>query len=368
MAPPRRRSPASVIDRLFRDPRRFEFFQAVRLLEWQAARDQRDLRLEPRKPVGRDHDPRREVVRLATEPSLTFPGNEIATAEAPAGGKPGTLTVTFLGLVGPVGVLPQHYTEHVIRALRQRSRSLRDFLDLFHHRSLSLFYRAWAKYRLPVAYERMPERSNGHAADPVTTAVAAFAGVATPGLQHRLAVEDSTLLHYAGLLSGEVRSATGLQSMLSDFLGRPVAIDTFVGGWLTIAPEGQSRLPTADEPMGQYCRLGFDSVAGERAWDVQGRFRIRVGPLDLPTFAAFMPEGRDMARLRDLVRFAVGPELDFDVEVTLAAASVPQCRLADGADDDTNVGLESRLGWNSWLMHGPSPEDRKDAVFPTRDL
>ena len=65
MAPPRRRSPASVIERLFRDPRRFEFFQAVRILEWQAARESRDPRLEPRKPVGRDHDPRREVVRLS---------------------------------------------------------------------------------------------------------------------------------------------------------------------------------------------------------------------------------------------------------------------------------------------------------------
>lgn len=362
MAASRRRSPAALIDRLFSEPRRFEFFQAIRLLEWQARRDARDARLNPRLPIGHDHDPRREVVRLRTDTALTFPGTEVIAAEAPGEGGVGALSVAVMGLIGALGVLPQHYTELVIRQYRQRSRSLRDFLDLFHHRSLSLFYRAWAKYRLPVAFEQHANRPDG-AADPVTTAISAFIGLATPGLQGRLSVEDSALLHYSGLFAAQVRSENGLQSLLSDFLGRRVQVDSFVGGWLQIAPDSQTRLACPDLPDGQYARLGVDSVAGERAWDVQGRFRLRIGPLDYEQFLVFMPEGREMARLRDLTRMYVGPDFDFDVEVTLKADAIPELRLA-GADEPDGA----RLGWNTWLLEGESLFDRADATFTVCDL
>lgn len=362
MAATRRRSPAALIERLFSEPRRFEFFQAVRLLEWQARREARDSRLSPLLPIGRDHDPRREVVRLRADMALTFPGTEVTAAEPPDAGKAGTLNIAVMGLTGALGVLPQHYTELVIRQLRQRSRALRDFLDLFHHRSLSLFYRAWAKYRLPVAFEEHERGADG-AMDPVTTAVSAFIGLATPGQQGRLAVKDSTFLHYSGLLASQVRSEHGLQAMLSDFLGRPVRLDSFVGGWLPIAPDSQTRLASADQPDGQYARLGLDTVAGERAWDVQGRFRLRIGPLDYGQFLVYMPEGTEMARLRDLTRMYVGPELDFDVEVTLKADAVPELRLA-GPEEVVGA----RLGWNTWLLDGPSLFDRADATFAVSDL
>lgn len=366
MAAPRWRSPAALIDSLFQDPRRFEFFQAVRVLEWQARRDARDPRADPRRPIGHDHDPRREVVRLRTDISLAFPGNELTTAEAPEGGGGGTLVTSVMGLVGAIGVLPQHYTELLILQIRSRSRALRDFLDIFHHRSLSLFYRAWAKYRLPVAFERTGDGGAGGtpgAMDPVTTAVSAFVGLATPGLQTRLAIPDSALLHYSGLLSSEVRSEHGLRALLSDYLGRPIRVEAFVGSWLPIAVGEQSRLASPTQPQGQYARLGIDTVAGERAWDVHGRFRIRIGPLDYAQFQVFMPEGREMARLKDLTRVYVGPELDFEVEVTLQSAAVPELRLAA-----PGTAGEPRLGWNTWLLDGPSLRDRDDAVFHIDDL
>lgn len=367
MAAPRRRSPASVIDSLFRTPGRFEFFQAVRLLEWNARRDAGDDRLVPGKPVGpgkplgQDHDPRHEVVRLRADVSLTYPGTELTatTTEPPADGRPGTLTVTVMGLVGAMGVLPQHYTELVVKALRNRSYGLRDFLDLLHHRSLSLFYRAWAKYRLPVSVEQADARGG---ADPATTAVSSFVGLGTPALAKRMAVGDGTLLHYAGLLSHEVRSAAGLQAMLSDLFACPVAVDSFVGGWIPIPEPEQSRLPGHSpgpgQPDGRHCRLGVDAVAGTRVWDVQGRFRVRIGPLDHRRFAAFLPDGAEMAEMRDLVRFYAGPDLDVDVQVVLRADAVPPCRL-EGRDGTPGT----RLGWDSWVLEGASPADRGDAVF-----
>ncbi|PWC37557.1 type VI secretion system baseplate subunit TssG [Azospirillum sp. TSO35-2] len=362
MARPRRQPPASVIDRLFRAPHRFDFFQAVRVLEWQARRDARDSRTAPRHAVGHDHDPREEVVRLRADTSLTFPGNQVAGAEPGADGKPPQLVGAFMGLVGPLGVLPQHYTEMMIRSLRERNRGLRDFFDVFHHRAFSLFYRAWAKYRLPVSFER--GQGGGNEPDPVTTAIASVVGIGQPSLANRLVVEDETLLHYAGLMARGARSANDLQEMLSDYLGRPVTVESFVGGWLPIPPDGQTRLPSAAEPQGLHCRLGIDALAGDRAWDVQGKFRLRIGPLDREQFHDFMPEGREFRKLQDLARLYVGPELDFELQVTLEPAHVPAARLASG-DDDRNA---ARLGWNGWVLHAPSPVERADAVFPMQDL
>ena len=147
MAAQGRRSPAAVIEQLRAEPEGFAFFQAVRLLEAQAAR-------EERRPVGEDHAPERESVRFRSAPSLAFPRSEVrGLSRGGADARPLELEVAFFGLIGPLGTLPAHYNELVLERLRLRDTTLRDFLDLFHHRALSFFYRAWRKYRLPFAFE-----------------------------------------------------------------------------------------------------------------------------------------------------------------------------------------------------------------------
>lgn len=354
MATSRRRTRASVIEALFSEPHRFGFFAAVRLLDWAARRERRGGSAEVRRSVGEDADPRAEVVRIRTATHPAYPGNEITAATEGQNGAPPSLTITFLGFVGPSGVLPQHYSDIVIKALRDKSASLRDFLDLFLHRTASLFYRAWAKYRLPVAYERsIGERD----ADPVTGAVRGLIGIATPGLENRLAVPDAALLHYAGHFAHRPRSASALEALLSDFFARPVEVKQFQGGWLRLDPASQTRMPGAMVPLGQYNRLGVNSVCGDRVWDVQGNIRIHLGPLNLDEFRAFMPEGKEMRRLADLTRLYIGLDLDFDVQATVHKDSVPMLQLADA------VGKEPRLGWNTWLLAGPSPVHRSDPVF-----
>jgi len=353
MAAARGRPRPSLIDRLFREPERFRFFQAVRLLEREAAREAEvDRRIEPRRPIGEDAEPVVEIVRFRATPSLAFPPGEISSLKRANGHRP-EMSVSFFGLAGPSGVLPQHYTTTLIRALREKSLSLRDFLDVFNHRLISLFWRAWAKYRLPVAYEQGARRGG----DAITEALRALTGISGEHLRERTCVADETFIHYSGHLSHFPRSASGLGAMLSDYFGRPVHVQQFHGRWLALARSERSRLVSRDAPQGVYCALGIDATLGERVWDVQGSFRLHIGPLTYAQFMRFMPEGDDLKHLAELTKFYVGPALAFDVQLTLKKTDVPQLRLAGEGNE------RPRLGWNTWLRHEPEWRDRDDAVF-----
>jgi len=352
----------SLIEALFSEPRRFGFFQAVRILEW--AERKVDPRRVPRAPVGTRAAPREEVVRFRALQSLSFPTAEIETlatnsevADEPRPGGPPEMTVSFFGLTGPSGVLPLHYTALVVRSLRQKSYALRDFFDIFNHRLIALFARAGGKYRLPLAYER----SARPGADPVSTVLRGIVGLGTKSLQNRIRTGDETVLHYAGLYGHFPRSAAGLEAILSDYFQRPVRVEQFFGRWIALDRAEQTALPSREAPDGAYAELGRDATVGARAWDVQGSFRLHIGLLDYGQFLKFMPDGEDLTRLAELTELYVGPNLVFDVKLTLRREAVPKLRLAEGEG-------RPRLGWNTWLATAPPPHHVSDAVFLMRRI
>jgi len=354
MATARRGPGTPLIDRLFAEPHAFEFFQAVQVLE-RAARQMTDSPEGGR--VGEDVLPRNEAVRFRAYQALVFPTAEVLDATPPAevdGAKPRppALSVAFLGLTGPSGVLPQHYTELLIRSLRDKSLALRDFFDVFNHRLISLFHRAWEKYRLPAAYER-----HAPGEDPITACLLALAGLDTPHLRGRLAVADEAIAHYAGHYAHWPRSMATLEAVLSDYFARPVRVEQFRGRWAWLARDEFTSLASRSAPDGAFAQLGVSAVVGERMWDVQGSFRIRVGPVNYRQFIALMPGGPELAQLVDLTRLYVGPTFSFDMQLTLAKEEVPFLTLA------SEGGYVPRLGWNTWLKQDEYRHDVSDAVF-----
>jgi len=269
--------------------------------------------------------------------------------------RPWEMLVTFLGLIGPHGVLPEHYTSLVLERVRSKDYALRDFLDVFHHRTLSLFYRAWEKYRFPIGYEK--SQTPGRQEDLFTRSLYCLVGLGPAALRRRSRYDDEALLYYAGLFAQRPPSAVSLEMIVADYFAVPAAVRQFQGQWLILSPEDRSLLPTPRDLRGQNNQLGGNVVIGERVWDVQSKFRVRLGPLDYAQFRQFVPNGKSLPTLGQLVRTYAGPQWDFDVQPVLRAAQVPWCRLGgDGRDP-------SRLGWNTWVRNRPLKRDADDAVF-----
>ena len=350
---------------LFQEGRRFDFFQAVRLLERLLyTRSQHDPRWPPA-AVGEDAPPQREVIRFRALPELSFPATAIhQVRQPPARGAtdalpPVEMLVTFLGLTGPSGVLPHAYTRLELRRIRDKDTSMRDWLDLFHHRLISLFYRGWAKYRHPVTYERAQLDPAQEEHDTGTLALFSFVGLATNGLRKRQEVEDESFLYYSGLFARMHRSAVSLEMMLRDHFQLGVTVEQFQGHWLQLAVEDQALLPDAEHRHGRNNRLGTDLVVGERIFDVQSKFRLRIGPLRYSQFYQFMPGGPNLGPVCQFTRSFVGPQLTFDVQLVLQGNEVPWLRLG------TSGTQRPYLGWNTWLRNEPFTQDVDDAVFGT---
>jgi len=333
-------------DRLERELRNdiwtFDFFQAVRLME----------RLRPdRDPVGTFRPPSGEVVRFGANTSMAFPASRIQELQWSDSSAP-FMVVNFMGLTGPMGVLPLYYSELIRQRIREKDHTLKNFFDLFNHRMISLFYQAWEKYRFQVAYERGDrDRFSHHLLDLI--------GLGTRGLANRQAVSDDSLIFYCGLLSLHPRSASALRNVLVDYFEVPVEVEQFVGAWYALDPDNQCRFDAADTYAEQ---LGVGAVAGDEIWDQQSGLRLTLGPLSLHQYLDFLPNGSAYAPLQALSKFFVGGQLEIEIQLVLKREEVPACEL----DDEPEAGGDKpmpQLGWVTWAKSAPMRRDPGDTIL-----
>lgn len=324
----------SLIESLEQKPYAFGFYHALRLIE----------NLYPERPrLGTAKRPGDEPIRLSQQAELTFESTSLTRFQLGADRHPHKLTVRLLGLIGPNGPLPLHFTEYI----KQRRRDFGDhtfahFLDIFHHRMLLLFYRAWANNEPTVSYDR-PET------DRFSDYVGALTGLGMTSLCKRDAISDQTKYYYCGRLAAQTRCSEGLQAILNDYFDIPAGVEEFVGEWI-------------DLPGQHICRLGIHKtgadlgrsvVLGTKVWSCQHKFRIHLGPLSMAAYERFLPAGDRIGRLVPLVRNFSGDELAWDVCLILKRSDVPSMRL-DGS---------YRLGWTTWMGDRSRSTDANDLVL-----
>lgn len=313
-------------------PWRGDFYQLMRRLE----------SAHPQWPrLGEAARPAQEPVRLGQRVELDFaPASLAAVSLLPSGRA--RIAVRFLGLFGPQAPMPIAITEFV----RERERTHHDptlarFADIFHHRLLLLFYRAWRQAQ-PCASRDRPRD------DRFMTYVGALFGAASDASRDRDSVSDEARRFNAGHLSRSVRHGDALTSLLSAHFACPVEIVPYAARWLRLPADQWSRLGSqrtsgsgaADRSAST---LGGGAVAGVRVLDAQHQLLLRLGPLDLAAYLRFLPGGAWLRQLRDWVRTVLDEEYETRALLLLREDAVPPLTLGGGR----------RLGLTSWLGRRP---------------
>ncbi len=315
---------------LANDPYKFGFYEVLRQFECLYKNNPR---------FGYSALPRNDPLRLGQSPSLQFAASTLDSFVR-EGNQPARLKVLFFGMFGPNGPLPLHLTEYTRNRLRNaKDSTLSDFADMFHHRLLCLFYRAWSDKEPTVQLDR-PEQ------DKFLRYVGSLLGLGDASLWQRDAICDHTKLHFAAHLGCHTHHGEGLKSILNDYFKVAVKIHEFVGEWLDI-PEDSHCYLNRMEATGQ---LGISTVIGTKSWQCQHKFRIVMGPLALEEYETLLPAGNRLKNLLDLVSNYLGFEFNWDVNLILKKDEIPSMQL----------GQHSRLGWTSWLQTGKRDFDAND--------
>lgn len=313
--------------RLVLSPEKHHLFQALRILEAHHADAPR---------LGESRRAAQDRVRLAQEPELAFAPASITAFRPDEGRGPARLVQRVFGLFGTHGPLPLHLTEYA----RDRLRNHRDstfvaFANIFTHRLMSLFYRAWVSAQPAPSFDRGDD-------DAVERRVAALAGYDVDAARRADAMPDLSKRHFAGHLASGAKNPEGLVSILSAFFGVRVGLKEFVGSWLMLEPSDTWQL-------GQPAGLGRTTSVGRRVWSRGAKFRLTLGPLDLDEYRRFLPGQGSLERLEAIVRNYVGDRLDWDVNLLLKAEAVPRSALGGSA----------ALGHTTWI--GLRRDKKRDA-------
>ena len=351
----KRRFEPGVIERLFAEPHRFEYFQAVRMLELWLKRN------------GVPHEGAvANFLRFQNSTALIFPASQLEALQPEPRDLPRDaralgealqraelkyirITPAFMGMLGMTGSLPAHYTERIAaHQLFDKDEGPRAFLDTYSNRALALFYEAWRKYRLELKYELGGK-------DTFLPLLLSLAGVGHASLRQRVGegdegLRDESLGYFCGAMLHRPTSAGAIARVMSEYFGQSVAIEQFVGNWYDLPLAQQSTLGGAN------ATLGASAVVGARAWQRDLRLRLTVGPLDRGSFNAFLPGGSAARVLTKLLTMFTGLTLEYEVELVLRAADVQGVCL-----DSAREG--GKLGWDTFLGDSAGARDRKDVRY-----
>lgn len=249
------------------------------------------------------------------------------------------------GIFGPNGPLPLHLTEYAYeRELRNDDDTFSRFADVFHHRMISLLYRAWANTQPVIGMDR--PKTN-----PFDQYVAALGGIFIEESQ----VGDSALypkIYRAGLFSQQTRSADGLETLLSDYFQMPFNVVQYSGGWLTLNNKDHFLLGT----YGQANSLGENTCLGVKVYDCQHKFTLETNALDFSQFERLLPNTKSYKTLYELITEYVGLSFEWDLVLKLKASDIPKWSL----------GQSGNLGWTLWLGEADSSEEILEVKLQSR--
>jgi type VI secretion system protein ImpH len=317
-------------------PYRYGFFQAVRRINC----CYKDMAM-----TGTSFRPGDDPVRFSQVPYTSFAPSTLNRVDFRGPNGVPVVSQRFLGLFGPNGPLPLHLTEYARDRLRHKQdSSFAGFADMFHHRAISLFYRAWSQAQPTVQRDR-PDQ------DRFAMYMGALSGLGMEAFQDADCMPLTSKLHFTGHLSSLPKHATGLASLLEGYFQVPAKVVEFISHWLRIPKRDRLKLGS-NLSIGS---LGVDAVLGEKVWQRQDKFQIRLGAMSLDEYESFLPSGKSFKALVAAVRNYLGLELLWETRLILKGSEKPV----------TCLGKQGALGWTSWLESEHTQAEVGDLVIQT---
>lgn len=342
------------LDILLERPKAFDFFQAVRLLKIAFAKNN--------KSIEQDND--FDSLRFHAAYKSSFASGFIDSIECKSLAPEITeeslfhLYVTFLGLTGPSGILPQHYNELILKKIHEKNTVLSDFFDIFNHKIISLLYKVWEKNFLPAVYENhINDKKTQNFYSRVLMSVSGF------GLNSSrdcFTFSNEVIQYYSGLLSHRIHSAKTLGAILSDYFELPIHVIQFQKQWLYLSKKERSRLCSKESLDDNYNALSKNILLGEKHSCISSKFRIYIGPLNDQQFNLLAPNGALINAIKELVQLYIKYEFNFDFQIELLAEDMPFCKLSSK--------MSMRLGWSTWLLSKKSSQNSSQIIIHNNQL
>ena len=296
-------------------PEAYRLFDSLRLIERRQVSAER---------LGRSLRPAQDPVKIGQEVSLAFAHADIADFSY-QGQRPSLINTAY-GIFGPNGPQPLVISEYAFdRKHNYNDAAFHRFADIFHHRCISLLYRAWANTQAVIEVDNTQSNrfTDYISALAACLPVAADQGQRTPQ-NHRL--------FHAGLFKQETRSFDGLSQLIASVFQVPVSVTPLTGGWLALDSQHQLHL-------GPGVQLGVNRYLGARAYACQHRFTLNIGVIHYRQFLHLLPHTDSYQQLLNLVSEYAGIEFEWDLNVTIDSSTLPRWQL----------GRDGGLGWNLWL-------------------
>jgi type VI secretion system protein ImpH len=323
---------SSIQKRLQKRGYQFNFFQAVKLLE---------ASYEDRPKIGFMGPADKEVVKIHPNDELAFASSDVTRLvldRSETGEDKWEMVENFLGLYGPNSASPMYIAEMIAQCPRDED-ALRDFFDIFNHRILSLYYRAWKKHNIGASV-------TGYCNDTFSKILFSMIGFDIEGSTDDWKISPGRLLRYSSFFCSKSRPSSGLENMISDFFElNDVSIVQFFPRRYSQSKSSLSRLSNKDDGG----RLGESFVLGETITDIAGQFKIRLGSLTMRQFLDFQPGSRKYQELAFLSKIYVKQQLGFSLELVLKP-NESECVVISSVEP---VGI---LGQSSWIGNPSNTE------------
>ncbi|MFV1982581.1 MAG: type VI secretion system baseplate subunit TssG [Thiohalomonadales bacterium] len=347
MPPQSRSKNSSIIQLLTENIHEFSFLQSVRLLErsciYELISKSNTSKINT---IAKFSPPSTEIIRFRNNQNLDFHPSEISSLNRAVNHRNNNqwrMKVNFMGLTGSMGVLPFHYSEMILQRHKLKDDSLLEFLDLFNHRTISLFYQSSVKYKLALDYERQKLTKNTETAkDSHTKVLLSLIGLGTKNLTNRLHTQDESLLFYSGLLTQTIKTSSGLKHILQRHFSIPIEISEFIGQWQWLIDDVRTKLTSQIQPKGQNACLGRSAILGRKGLFAQGKIRIILGPLNKSQLKRFAPGTKTLKALNELVRIYAGIECNYDFIIRAKRSDIPNKIVLNKNDPPI-------LSWNAWF-------------------